>query len=973
MGNPHSEYYRYGGGDGGKELNGDGDGNGTPSLDSPVPNSGQNLSIKAGLQGKVPLHLCVIRTEGVYLASFSCQFGDRCKFLHVIQQQQKSNIFGFGSLSGSDQQRKSNPYGFGVQNNSQSKGPADFGSKQSQFKPFENKWSRFSSQTASAAPSSQKSDKQPQATNHRCTDPDSCRSIIIEDNEHESPLWKLTCYGHWKNFPCDIVGDISYEELRAAAYDDAKRGLNMQSIVERERNLLNTKLIEFDKLCNPQGALLKPNHSSQNPLPSASQNAFLQAANNSAAPSLSSFSQLGTSLNTGFGPRPSAPSNNGFAQLNPFANSTQTSSGFGTNNFLSGSAGSRGSQFPATAHVNVFPSSTGFGNTGVMRHETNPFSTLAVSSQIPSATTGLSPILSDGPTSASNAVGQSTTEVQFLTNMQRDKISGEMSIWLKKIWSPGEVAKALNACETQNGDSNLELEPRRSLEMLRKEGLPPIVRRNNPIIFCNICKDICIYLILYTVPVKIHNTIAINVLQMAKPALRMSCFVLCPCDAPTEGNNVGTECVMDYSDQFTTYMIFNGRNALLRWAREQGKMNNIVIVIKRSDYGGEGKRRPRVIFACERNGNYKSCKSSETTDIRSDANSDMKKCAMDTGTKKCGCPFLLKGVNIGDGDDWKLEVVCGVHNHPISEYLQGKGDNFISLPFLQQPSPFAVAGGKSPLHKLATLLGIRPLSSPMPPKKKTISNSMASQDELDYGDSESRQNSSLREEEHASEGAFTLTNLVAAIRAMGETQREMVDIIKELKSSVSKPSKENERPPQEEPIAAKGSSEQKEPSFVTHKDVIAMLEKKLSRSQGDWNYKAPNFILFDGRKGSPKEHVNRFIDALGPQADDCNLRLREFSKSLTDRAYTWYTTLAPGTHEERVTIIQLNYTRQKYGEDLVDFVHRFRDLALDCYDEKDEEALVEICISNIVADYRVYLGNIGVYLSWGSDLQQMQM
>ncbi|CAL8134186.1 unnamed protein product [Prunus armeniaca] len=142
-------------------------------------------------------------------------------------------------------------------------------------------------------------------------------------------------------------------------------------------------------------------------------------------------------------------------------------------------------------------------------------------------------------------------------------------------------------------------------------------------------------------------------------------------DAPTEGNNVGTECVMDYSDQFTTYSIFNGRDALLQWAREQGKLNNIVIVIKRSDYGGEGKRRPRVILACERNGNYKYCKSSETTDIRLDANNDMKKCARDTGTKKCGCPFLLKGVNIGDVDDWKLEVVCGVHNHPISEYLQG--------------------------------------------------------------------------------------------------------------------------------------------------------------------------------------------------------------------------------------------------------------------------------------------------------------
>ncbi|CAL2229206.1 unnamed protein product [Prunus armeniaca] len=169
------------------------------------------------------------------------------------------------------------------------------------------------------------------------------------------------------------------------------------------------------------------------------------------------------------------------------------------------------------------------------------------------------------------------------------------------------------------------------------------------------------------------------------------------------------------------------------------------------------------------------------------------------------------------------------------------------------------------------------------------------------------------------------------------------------------------------------------------RDVVAMLEKELSRSQEDWKYipqppyptsllqqpylkgyETPTFVLFDGRKGSPKEHVNRFLDALGPHAGDYNLRLREFSKSLTDRAYTWYTTLAPGSMRSwddlasRVTTTQLNNTRQKQGEDPVDFVRRFRDLALDCYDEKDEEALVEICISNIVADYRVYLENIGI-------------
>ncbi|KAL6126261.1 hypothetical protein ACLB2K_074312 [Fragaria x ananassa] len=65
-------------------------------------------------------------------------------------------------------------------------------------------------------------------------------------------------------------------------------------------------------------------------------------------------------------------------------------------------------------------------------------------------------------------------------------------------------------------------------------------------------------------------------------------------------------------------------------------------------------------------------------------------------------------------------------------------------------------------------------------------------------------------------------------------------------------------------------------------------------------------------------------------------------------------------HEERVTIAQLNNTRQRAGENLVEFVRHFRDLALDYYDEKDEESLVEIGISNILLEYRVYLENIGI-------------
>ncbi|XP_070662492.1 uncharacterized protein [Malus domestica] len=144
-------------------------------------------------------------------------------------------------------------------------------------------------------------------------------------------------------------------------------------------------------------------------------------------------------------------------------------------------------------------------------------------------------------------------------------------------------------------------------------------------------------------------------------------------DASDRGNEVGQECVVDYTDQFTTYEIFKGKDALITWVREQGKLNNMVIVIKRSDLGGEGKTvsRPRLTLACERNGTYLSYKCVVAYGQRSDEIGHTKKQSRSSGTKKCGCPFLLKGVNIGDEDDWTLKVVCGVHNHPTSKYLEG--------------------------------------------------------------------------------------------------------------------------------------------------------------------------------------------------------------------------------------------------------------------------------------------------------------
>ena len=103
------------------------------------------------------------------------------------------------------------------------------------------------------------------------------------------------------------------------------------------------------------------------------------------------------------------------------------------------------------------------------------------------------------------------------------------------------------------------------------------------------------------------------------------------------------------------------------------------------------------------------------------------------------------------------------------------------------------------------------------------------------------------------------------------------------------------------------------PQYLTLVDVNALLEQereKLSRISKQFSrdppfppelldkpylkgYKLPKFHPFDGRSGSVVEHVSRFIHTMGPYARDRELCLREFAKSLVDRAYTWYTTLRP--------------------------------------------------------------------------------
>ncbi|XP_010278414.1 PREDICTED: zinc finger CCCH domain-containing protein 16 isoform X2 [Nelumbo nucifera] len=343
----------------------------------------------------------------------SCQYGERCKFLHVTQQQPKPNPFGFGTGSQyntNQSQQKPNPFGFGVQSSSQSKGAFDFSAKnQNQFKPFENKWVRSSTLPLS---SSRQADNQAQVPPHKCTDPESCKQQIVEDFEHERPLWNLTCYGHCKYHPCDIVGDISYEELRAAAYDGAKNKMSLESIVQRERSLLNSKLIEFENLLrNPY---VKPNSvpSGPSPFPGTNSNVSPVAVPNNMPPSMSSFSQLGTSLNLGSGTGASMSLDNPFIQASSFQNSGQTSSGLGVNISTFRNEGSLWSQQPvqplgSASKFNISNSNNNFTGTISSQFSTSS----AVSAQLPSSTNW---------------------------DSNKTAINKNASIWQEE-WNPGEI------------------------------------------------------------------------------------------------------------------------------------------------------------------------------------------------------------------------------------------------------------------------------------------------------------------------------------------------------------------------------------------------------------------------------------------------------------------------------------------------------------------------------------------------------
>ncbi|KAL5128022.1 Protein FAR1-RELATED SEQUENCE 5 [Glycine soja] len=114
----------------------------------------------------------------------------------------------------------------------------------------------------------------------------------------------------------------------------------------------------------------------------------------------------------------------------------------------------------------------------------------------------------------------------------------------------------------------------------------------------------------------------------------------------------------DCSDAFNTSQVFATREDVLKWARTVAHENGFVAVIMRSDtYTGSRGRTSFVLIGCERSGKYKG------------RNKEFVR--RDTGTRKCGCPFKIRGKPVHGGEGWAVKLICGIHNHELAKTLVG--------------------------------------------------------------------------------------------------------------------------------------------------------------------------------------------------------------------------------------------------------------------------------------------------------------
>jgi hypothetical protein len=140
------------------------------------------------------------------------------------------------------------------------------------------------------------------------------------------------------------------------------------------------------------------------------------------------------------------------------------------------------------------------------------------------------------------------------------------------------------------------------------------------------------------------------------------------------------------------------------------------------------------------------------------------------------------------------------------------------------------------------------------------------------------------------------------------------------------------------------------------------------------NYQPPKFQQFDG-KGNPRQHIAHFVETCNNAGTNGDLMVKQFVRSLKGNAFDWYTDLESGLIDtweqlEReflnrfystrrvVSMIELTNARQWKEELVIDYIHRWRNLSLNCRDRLTETSALDMCIQGMHWGLRYILQGI---------------
>lgn len=116
-------------------------------------------------------------------------------------------------------------------------------------------------------------------------------------------------------------------------------------------------------------------------------------------------------------------------------------------------------------------------------------------------------------------------------------------------------------------------------------------------------------------------------------------------------------------------------------------------------------------------------------------------------------------------------------------------------------------------------------------------------------------------------------------------------------------------------------------------------------------------MKFDGKKVHAREHIFGFLYNLDLYANDHDLKMKEFSKSLTNLAYSWFVKLLARSvyswdklvaafctsffvAQWKINLAILVLEVQKIHESLTNYVNKFKEITLDYNEIMGEKELI---------------------------------